>query len=341
MKNAILLLLLVAAFALGALAFHQNRQIARLTTDKAALAEQLQAKIAEAKNATMAEHKAKVLQSALDETAADVNTQTRQVADLKAKLAAAKTNAAAAAGKGTNGVSALASMFKDPKMKEAIKTQQKAVLGPMVEKQYSALFKQLNLSPEQSVALKDLLTKKMLAGADVGMSMMDDSLDASQRADLAKQMKSETDAYDAQIKEFLGDNNFSAFQSYEKTVPDRMVVGQFNDQLAGGDHALTAGQQEQLAQAMNEARSSFKWTTDYTDQSKLAANGDMAAMFTEDKINQFLTEKEQFDQQFLSRAQQILTPEQAQRFAEFQKTQRDLQAMGMKMAASMFGSKGQ
>jgi hypothetical protein len=47
-------------------------------------------------------------------------------------------------------------------------------------------------------------------------------------------------------------------------------------------------------------------------------------------------EREQFDQQFLSRAQQILTPAQLTAFADFQKTQRQMQVAGLKMAAQMF-----
>ncbi len=51
--------------------------------------------------------------------------------------------------------------------------------------------------------------------------------------------------------------------------------------------------------------------------------------------------KEQFDQQFLTQAQQILTPEQLTAFQSFQKAQRDLQIAGMKMAAQMFAPKAQ
>jgi len=220
-----------------------------------------------------------------------------------------------------------------------MKSSQKAFMGPMIDKQYAALFQQLNLTPDQTAGLKDLLQKKMSVGADATMSMLDGSLDAGKLADSAKQMKSETDDYDAQIKQFLGDDNYPAFQNYEKTIPDRMTVSQFNDQLAGSATALNAEQQQQLIQAMNDARTSFKWTTDYNN--KNPANGDYASMFSDDKINQYTQEKEQFDRQFLTRAQQILTPEQATAFQQFQTAQRELQIAGMKMAAQMFAPKSQ
>ena len=185
--------------------------------------------------------------------------------------------------------------------------------------------------------LKDLLQKKMSAATDAGMSLMDGSLDAAQRADLAKQIKSQTDDYDTQIKQFLGDENYQAFQAYEKTTPDRMTVSQFNDQLAGGATALTADQQQQLIQMMSNERNNFKWTVDYNN--KTALNGDYASMFTEDKVNQFAKEKEQLDQQILTQAQQFLTPEQLASFQQFQTTQRAMQAAGMKIAAQMFAPK--
>ncbi|MEI9864717.1 MAG: hypothetical protein WDN00_09220 [Limisphaerales bacterium] len=163
----------------------------------------------------------KMLQSALTATAGAAAEQTKQIKELQQSIAT----------KETNNANPFASMFKDPKMREMIKSSQKAVMGPMIEKQYAALFEQMKMDPEQAAALKDLLQKKMLAGADAGMALMDGSLDATQRADLAKQMKKETEEYDAQIKQYLGDENYSAFQGYEKTLPDRTAVSQFNDQL--------------------------------------------------------------------------------------------------------------
>jgi hypothetical protein len=224
-------------------------------------------------------------------------------------------------------------------MKEMIKSSQKAFMGPMLDKQYAALFQQLNLTPDQTAALKDLLQKKMSAGTDAGMSLLDGSLNAAQRADLAKQMKSETDDYDAQIKQFLGDENYQMFQAYEKTTPDRMTVSQFSDQLSGGATPLSPDQQQQLIQMMSDERNNFKWTADYNNKNSL--NGDYASMFSEDKINQFAKEKEQLDQQVLARARQILTAEQLASFQQFQTAQRELQIAGMKMAAQMFAPKSQ
>lgn len=327
MKNIAIVLLLAATLSLGAFNWHQKNRVAQLQTQLAAMQNRLQVKSEADEQVAQAERKSKALQETLVKTSKYAAEQSKQAEQLQQSLAAAKTNNA----------NPLAGMFKDPNMKEMIKSSQKAFMGPMIDKQYAALFQQLNLAPDQAAALKDLLQKKMLAGADAGMSLLDGSLSDAQRADLAKQMKSETDNYDGQIKQILGDDNYTAFQTYEKTMPDRMTVSQFGDQLAGGATALTADQQQQLIQAMSDARTSYKWTTDYSGNNQ--ASGDFSSMFSQDKINQFAKEKEQFDQQFLTRAQQILTPEQATAFQQFQAAQREMQIAGMKMAAQMFAPK--
>jgi len=337
MKNLCFTILAVATIALGAWCVNQQGKLksqsarlaqteAQLATVKAELKEQNEA-IEHAKFAAANE---KILQQVLSETEMGAAEQSKKAEHLEQSLAAAKTN---------NPMQGFAAMFKDPNMREMIKAQQKAIMGPMLDKQYGALFQQLNLTPEQAASLKDLLEKKLLAGTDAGFSMLDNSLDATQRADLAKQVKNQTDDVENQIKQFLGDGNYQAFQNYEKTVPDRTAVNQFGDQLAGTATALSAKQQEQLTQAMGEARNNFKWTMDLNKPD--VARGDYATMFSEDNINQFAQDKERFDQQFLAQARPILTPEQLTAFQGYQKTQRELQIAGMKMAAQMFAPKSQ
>jgi len=337
MKNAILCLLLIASVALGILVAEQRHRLQKQTDELAqtkqellALETELKEKTDAVENAKISEAKAKVLQQTLTESTTAVVAQSRKTEQLQQSLAEAKTN---------NPLHNVGALFKDPKMREMMKAQQKAFLGPLIDKQYGELMKQLNLSPDQSAGLKDLIQKKMLAGSDIGMAMMDDSLDASQRADLAKQVKVQTDDFDTQIKQMLGDDNYQAFQSYEKTIPDRMSVSQFSDQFAGTPTALSAAQQDQLVQAMSDARNNFKWTSDLNQQNP-GMNGDMSSLLTEDNINKFVQEREQFDQQFLSRAQSILSPEQLAAFKDFQATQRQMQVVGLKMAAQMSGSQG-
>jgi len=328
MKNIVIVLLFLIALALAAVCLHQQNQLAQTRMQLDASRKQLQEKSAADENTAFTQKKSKALQEALMQTSAYADEKAKQAEQLQLSLAAAKTN---------NPLQGIAAMFKDPEARDMIKSQQKAVIGPMIDKQYAAFFQQMNLTPDQAAQLKDLLEKKLLAVGDTSLSLLDGSADAAQRAELAKQIKSQTDEYDAQIKQLLGDDNYQAFAAYEKTTPDRMTVSQFGDQLTGSASPLSPDQQQQLIQAMSEERNAFKWTTDFSNRTP--ANGDYAAMFTDDKINQLAKEQEQLDGQILTRARQFLTPEQIAAFEQFQTTQRKMQLLGMKMAAQMFAPK--
>jgi len=86
---------------------------------------------------------------------------------------------------------------------------------------------------------------------------------------------------------------------------------------------------------MTEEKHGFKFTTDFTDQSKF--DGDFTTYFTEEKINQFQQEFEQLNQKYLPRAQAILSADQFEQFKKFLTAQAEMQKLGFKMAAKMFG----
>jgi hypothetical protein len=324
MKNIVIGILLIAALAFGGLYLRQTHK-----------ARQAQA------SADGSRQKISELQSSLDE-------QEKQKTQLSDQLEASRTAAAAnaPAESQTNQAPAdvgqtnakpsnpLAEMLKNPEMKEMIKNQQKTALGAMIDKNYGKLFADLNLTPEQSAALKEQILNKQLQAADMGMSMFTDDLDAAKRAELVKQVKTANDAADAQIKELLGDEAYKQFQTYEKSMGERMTVSGFTDQLSSGSTALADDQQQQLIQAMTQARQDFKFTTDYSDQSKF--DGDFTSMFTEDRMNVFFQELEQLNQQYLARAQSILSPDQFEAFKKYLANQQAMQKMGMQMAGKMF-----
>jgi len=85
----------------------------------------------------------------------------------------------------------LAAMLKNPKTRQLMVEQQKAMFGSMLTMQYAGFSDRLGLTPEESGTLKDLLLKKKLAGMNVRMSQFDDNIDEAKRTDLATQFKSE------------------------------------------------------------------------------------------------------------------------------------------------------
>ena len=168
MKNIVIAVLLIAAIALGTIAYRQANQAAQnraellqAHTELAAAQTKLTASAEAADKAASVERSSKAIQETLVKTSQFAKEKEQQAAQLQEKLADAKTNS-------SNPMAGVAKMFNDPKMREMIKSQQKLVMGPMIEKQYGALFEQLKLTPDEGGQLKKLLTDKMLAGADAG-----------------------------------------------------------------------------------------------------------------------------------------------------------------------------
>src|SRR4029078_3861857 len=103
---------------------------------------------------------------------------------------------------------------------------------------YAEFLSGSGLPSDKSAALKDLILKKSLIGAQAGVSLMAGDLDAEKRQEIIKQSKADTDEVDKQIKEFLGEQNYPQFQAYEKTIPDCMNVNISNAQQRCGTGAL-------------------------------------------------------------------------------------------------------
>ena len=230
MKNIIIGILMLAALVFGGLYVSQNRAASEAQATVASLRQnlaELEARLVEQ------EKRSAALQSRLHDTQSTAVAKADEVAHLEQVLTSRpQTNAKAA--------NPFGEMFKSPEMKELIKTQQKAVFSGMIDKNYAAFFSGLQLTPEQSASLKELIMKKSLVDAGLGMSMISGDTDASKRKDMMQQAKTDKEAIDGEIKQFLGEDNYPQFQAYEKTMPERMAISSFKDQQATGAGALNA-----------------------------------------------------------------------------------------------------
>jgi RNA polymerase sigma factor (sigma-70 family) len=233
-------------------------------------------------------------------------------------------------------VNPMAEMLKSPEGKEMMKANMRA-MGLMVARSYAKLFADLHLTSEQSAAMKDLMRKKTMAGADMITAAMSGQADPAQLQAQAVQVKPAQAALEDQIKQLLGDGNYAQYQAYGTTLSERMVVTQLSDQLASSPKAVPPEQEQQLFDAMVEERQNFKFTTDFSDPSKL--QGDVASYYTEDNKNRYLQELEQLSQRYLARAQNILSPEQLGVFQSSLASQQAKQAAGMTVGAKLFPPK--
>lgn len=280
-----------------------------------------------AERASRAEVEVKALRHALARTSKVADEKSKQAGEAVQILGSEKE-------KNSN---PLAAMMKNPKMRQLMAEQQKAMLGPIMAMQYTGFSDRLGLTPEESGTLQDLLLKKKLAGMDVRMSMFDDNTDEAKRANAATQFKREREACEARIKQFLGEEDYQSLQKYEKELLGRTTVTQFNAQLGNRSVALSEDQQDQLIQVITQERDRFPWTTDLNRESMEPglAGGNPSAMFSEDQLNRAAQEREQFDNLLLARSQQFLTPEQTEALRKSQATQREILSNMTKMFSNM------
>ena len=327
MKNVIIGILLLTSLIFGGLYLTQNQKTSEASSEAAALRQ----KVSDMESSVaQQEERTSTLQTRLQDTQAKAIAKAEEATQISQALTnQIQTNATAK--------NPFGEMFKSKEMKDMIKSQQKTMLGGMVDKNYGPYFASLNLTPEQSSALKDLILNRGLVDAEAGLSMLSGDNDPDKRKEIMDKTKADREAVNDQIKDFLGDDNYKQFETYEKSIPDRMTLNMYKDQQGTGPGALNPNQEEHLLQAMSEERQNFKFTTDYNDQSKL--NGDFASYFTPERIDQFEKESEELNQHYLDRAKTLLSPEQLDPFGKFLDGQRELQKAGFKMAMTMFGQK--
>jgi len=211
-----------------------------------------------------------------------------------------------------------------------------AGIGALADKTYGPLFDQLNLSPEQRVRVKGLILGKTMVGARLGRPLINPKTDATQRVALMEQIKTETATHEVQLREFLGDDNYATFQKFEKTIPDRMMLNMIFKRPAATAGELNPEQQEQLLEALTKARSQYPWTSELSRRNQPA--GDYGSLFTEENLNSFAQEEEQFARQFLPQAQALLNPEQLAKFEKLQVRHRQSQISQYKTTMKIFVS---
>jgi hypothetical protein len=119
--------------------------------------------------------------------------------------------------------------------------------------------------------------------------------------------------------------------------PDRMMLVWFSKKLAQTKTPLSAGQEQQLLDAMAHARAQYNWSTDLGRRNMSAGP---VRLFSPANIEVFAREEEDFDRQFISRSAAILAPDQLASFQEFQAKQRKPKVATMKMTAKMLAPTG-
>lgn len=238
---------------------------------------------------------------------------------------------AAAAKDDKNPMSGMAKMMKDPAMRDAMKAQMRS----QVEFMYRDLFDLLGLDGDKQESLTKLLQERSSAGMELGLAMMGgESLPEEERKKKMEEVKAANEASEKAMKELLGEADFTKFQQFEKSQPERQQLSTLNGQLKDKGIGLSEQAESQLMDAMFNERTNFKYDVNFGDQKNFDP-----AQYTEQNLNRFTEQQAELRGRILEKAGTILTPEQLDVFRKTQEQQAAMEKMGMEMGLKMMGNK--
>lgn len=142
---------------------------------------------------------------------------------------------------------AVRELMNKPEVQAMLSLQQKAA----VEARYGALFRTLNLTPEQTDKLKGLLADRSNTRMDVMTVAQEQGIDARSNPEAVRKLFANAqDELNNSIKAVVGENGFTQLQSYEQTLPQRGLVNDLQQRLSFSDTPLSASQADALVQIL-------------------------------------------------------------------------------------------
>jgi hypothetical protein len=204
---------------------------------------------------------------------------------------------------GPGGGQWLLSMLEDPDIAPLFLAQRKAQL----DQRYAALFRQLNLAPEQADQLKNLLAEKQLARTEAFALARAEGIGRGSRDEVRAMIEQSDREIDARIRDFLGESGFAALQTYEQTYSSRTRVDQFAQRLSYSPTPLAPQQTENLVRLTANLPAPRA-------PNRSATAAEAAAYFEA---------KAAYDAQLLQQARSFLSPQQLQALARYQEEQND------------------
>ncbi len=160
-------------------------------------------------------------------------------------------SAAANAGRRGGRFGAFAAMSGNPEFQKLMAIQMK---GRMVQT-YAALFKSLNLSPDQLAQFQSLLADKQQALMDVMQAAREQGINPREDPDGFKTLVNQAVSQsDQAIQAALGDAGFQQYQQYQQTLPERNVVNSLQQSLSYTQTPLTDDEANQMIGLLSQSQ---------------------------------------------------------------------------------------
>lgn len=203
-------------------------------------------------------------------------------------------------------------LLRSPEMKDFMKARQRGVLSDS----YKDFVNQAALSPQEREKFLDLLAENQ-------MQWMDRAPRGAQSS--TNQLTATEGKTEAELQKLLGPTRYAQYESYQKTIGQRMALNQFEQQIALGETPLQSYQKDQLLQILTEENRNnpFSGMRQREMMQTLSQSDETAA-------NQYFENQRQATERALVRAQTVLNPKQFEQFKEFQNGMLKLHETGFK-----------
>lgn len=144
-------------------------------------------------------------------------------------------------------MNAMRELLAKPEVQAMIGLQQRAG----IESRYAALYKNLNLSPEQAAKLGALLAERGNTRQDIFSAAREQGVDPRANPEAFRKLLADSqNEINSGIKAVIGDAGFAQLQTYEQTLPQRSIVNELQQRLSYTNTPLTPAQSEQLIQIL-------------------------------------------------------------------------------------------
>ncbi len=197
----------------------------------------------------------------------------------------------------------------------------------MLERFYGPLVKQLNLAPEPSEKLYQILLDQKMHG----LAQMTELLRHSDPARMSREVADFQKETDARVQTLLGDAHFAQYREYQAGIGDRGFLELMKNDFA--EHPLTEEQQQNLLKTMASGRQALTGATGHTDAGPGIAD-------SVEVMEQKLKRQESLDTRILQTAAGFLSPAQLQILGSAQTRFRTWRKNGHAKGQAMFGDRG-
>ena len=168
-------------------------------------------------------------------------------------------------GRGGNNPMQMANTIRNLMAKPEVQALVTATQKARIDAQYAALFRNLNLSPDQTAKVESLLADRANTMQDVMNAAREQGINPRTDPQGFQQLVAGAQSdINNSLQSVLGAAGFSQLQSYEQTMPQQNVVNQLQQRLSYTDTPLTPAQSAQLVQVLAANPAPLRTNTDGT-----------------------------------------------------------------------------